>query len=213
MGAMGTYKTMNSAIMENRWRLIRQEGKRKLFHFLGVAYALLFAMCGRSLTLGVLGYGVGTVGIVELARLKIPSFNRWLLKIFSGIYRDHETRRFSGIFWTLAGCFLTAFFVPQRDIVLVAFLYLTVGDGLAGFVGRVWGRPGVGGKSWIGSAACFLGTCTVGLVFLQAPRPAVEVLGGAAFATVLERIKLPLDDNFSIPLFSGLALMCLRRFA
>ncbi len=193
-----------------RWALFRQEGKRKLFHALGVGYAFLYAGAGRTVALWVLGTGLGVGVIVETLRLRNPALNRWLIDRFAGIHRDKETTRPSGIVWTLAGCFLTALLVPDRDIVIAAMLYLTVGDGLAGFVGRVWGRWRVRGKSVEGSAACFFGSWAVGALVLSPG--GFETLWGAFLATVVEALSPPPDDNLTIPLLTGLGVYAVRRF-
>lgn len=190
----------------------RQEGLRKLFHSLSAGYAVLYAWAGRERTLWILGVGVVLGALLEAVRLRNGALNQWLVRRFAGIHREKELSRPSGIFWTLLGCFLTALFVPERDIVIAAMLYLTVGDGLAGFVGRSWGRLRIGNKSLEGSMACFIGVWAVGtLVLTPAVRP--EVIIGAVLVTVLEALSVPLDDNLTIPLISGWALHFVRGLA
>lgn len=188
----------------------RQEGGRKLFHSLSAGYALLYGLAGRDQTLWVLGGGVFLGTILEAVRLRHAAFNQWLIGRFGGIHREKEIHRPSGIYWTLLGCFLTALLIPERDIVLTAMLYLTVGDGLAGFVGRSWGRLRIGSKSVEGSLACFLGAWAVGALVLASPPGRPEIFLGAIFVTVLEAISFPPDDNLTIPLLSGTALHFIR---
>lgn len=188
----------------------RQEGLRKLFHSLSAGYAVLYAVAGREWTLGVLGGGVVFGAVLETVRLRNGGFNQWLIGRFAGIHRDKEVHRPSGIFWTLLGCFLTALLVSERDIVIAAMLYLTVGDGLAGFVGRTWGRHRIGNKSVEGSLACFLGAWMVGALVLTPSVGRPEILLGAVLVTVLEALSIPPDDNLTLPLLSGLALHFFR---
>ncbi len=192
---------------------LRQEGLRKLFHSLSAGYAGLYALAGRERTLLVLGVAVGVGAIGEAVRLRNNGINQWLVGRFGGIHREKEVNRPSGIFWTLLGCFLTAFFVPERDIVIAAMLYLTVGDGLAGFVGRSWGRLRIGTKSVEGSLACFLGAWAVGALVLTPPVGRPEVLIGAVLVTLIEALSPPPDDNLTLPLLSGVALHFIRRMA
>lgn len=190
----------------------RQEGLRKLFHSLSAGYAVLYAVAGRERTLWILGVGVVLGALLEAVRLRNGELNQWLVRRFAGIHREKELSRPSGIFWTLLGCFLTALFIPERDIVIAAMLYLTVGDGLAGFVGRSWGRLRIGNKSLEGSMACFVGVWAVGtLVLTPAGRP--EVIIGAVLVTALEALSVPPDDNLTIPLISGWALHFVRGMA
>lgn len=190
----------------------RQEGLRKLFHALSAGYAVLYALAGRERTLWILGAAAGAGALLEAVRLRHVALNQWLVGRFGGIHREKELSRPSGIFWTLLGCFSTALFVPERDIALAAMLYLTVGDGLAGFVGRSWGRIRIGDKSVEGSLACFIGSWAVGtLVLTPGGRP--EVLIGAFLVTALEALSVPPDDNLTIPLISGWALHFVRGLA
>ncbi|MBK8574783.1 MAG: hypothetical protein IPN90_03565 [Elusimicrobia bacterium] len=191
----------------------RQEGLRKLFHGLSAGYAVFYAAAGRERTLWVLGTAAAVGAIVEAVRLRNVVFNQWLIRQFGGIHREKEIDRPSGIFWTLLGCFLTALFVPDRDIVIAAMLFLTVGDGLAGLVGRTWGRLRVGTKSVEGSLACFLGSWAVGAAVLTPTLGRPEILVGALLVTTLEALSLPPDDNLTIPLFSGVALHFFRGMA
>lgn len=188
----------------------RQEGLRKLFHSLSAGYAILYALAGREWTLGVLGGAVVMGAILETVRLRNRAFNQWLIGRFAGIHREKELIRPSGIFWTMLGCFLTALLVAERDIVIAAMLYLTVGDGLAGFVGRTWGRLRIGNKSVEGSLACFLGAWMVGALVLTPSVGRPEILFGAILVTVLEALPIPPDDNLTLPLLSGLALHFFR---
>src|SRR5262245_9018294 len=112
------------------------EVKRKLFHSLSLLYALLYWVMGRTVALWVIGSAFVLVGIVEAVRLRNPAVNEAMIRWFNGIHRDFEVNRPSGILWTLLGCWLTMFFVPQRDIVIVCLFYLAVGDAAAGLVGR-----------------------------------------------------------------------------
>lgn len=190
--------------------VFRHEGARKLFHVLSALYALLYAWAGRGPTLLVLGAMGVAVGAAEAVRLRRPAVNRFFLERFGGIHREKEVHRPSGIFWTLAGCFGVAALVPDRDIVLASMLYLTVGDGLAGFVGRNWGRVRVGGKSLEGSLAAFLGCWATGALVLAPSFGRAEALWGALLATALEALDLPPDDNFTLPLLAGAGLWLAR---
>jgi dolichol kinase len=188
----------------------RQEGLRKLFHLFSAGYAVLYVQAGRETTLWVLGGAVFLGGALETIRLGNERINQWLIRRFMGIHREEESHRPSGIFWTLVGCFLTALLVPEPDIVVAAMLYLAVGDGLAGFVGRTWGRLRIGNKSVEGSLACFLGAWGAGALVLTPAVGRPDVLFGAVFVTVVEAISPPPNDNLTLPLFAGLALHFFR---
>lgn len=187
-----------------------QETRRKLFHLFSAFYAVLYLAAGRERTLWILGPVAALSAVVEAVRLRRPEVNAALLRRFGGIQREKERTRPSGIFWMLTGVLATAAVVPHPDIVATAILYLTFGDGLAGWVGRVWGRIRLGEKSLEGSLACFLAMWLVGTLVLRPTEGAPEALVGAVIGTVLEALAPPPDDNLTIPLLSGLALWGLR---
>ncbi|MBL8023611.1 MAG: hypothetical protein JNK54_04940 [Elusimicrobia bacterium] len=191
----------------------QQEGLRKLFHLLSAGYAVLYVQAGREKTLWILGGAAVMGALLEALRLRLSTLNQWLLGWFGGIHREKEVRQPSGIFWTITGCFWTALLVPEPDIVVAAMLYLTVGDGLAGFVGRTWGRIRMGDKSVEGSLACFLGAWAVGALILTPAVGRPEVLFGALLVTLIEAFSPPPNDNLTLPLFSGLALHFFRGWS
>jgi diacylglycerol kinase (CTP) len=186
------------------------ELKRKAFHGLSLLYILLYGVAGRDISLRALGSAFAVVALVEIVRLRWPAFNRRLIAGFGGIHRAAEERRPSGILWTLLGCFLTIWLVPDRDVVLASLWYLALGDTAAAMVGRHWGRLRIGDKSLEGSLACFLACWWAGILVLTPDFGVNEVLLGALVATVVEAVPLPLNDNLWLPLLPGLALTWLR---
>ena len=87
----------------------------------------------------------------------------------------------------------------------VAITVLTLGDGFASLAGRRFGRRKIGlnkNKSLEGSLAFFISAFVGALVFTD---PFRAVLA-AAVGTIVEILPLPVNDNLTIPLFTGLAL-------
>ena len=88
----------------------------------------------------------------------------------------------------------------------MAIYALAFGDGVASLAGRLWGRhprPYLGGKTLIGSAACFAAVFTVAALYLG---DFLGVLLTALVATILELIPAGDLDNIIIPLGTGLVL-------
>jgi diacylglycerol kinase (CTP) len=191
--------------------VVSDELKRKAFHMFTLLYAALFVWGGRERSLLALGSAFLVVALVEAFRLRHAAFNDRLLGLFGGIHREKESRRPSGILWTLGGAFLTIWLVPHPDVVLTSLWYLAVGDAAAALVGKKWGRIRIGDKSLEGSVACFLSCWAAGAAFLDAPGGNLpEAAVGAFTAALLEALPLPIDDNLWIPLVSGLVLTFLR---
>lgn len=118
--------------------------------------------------------------------------------------RVRELRGVSGFTYLVSGTFICVLFF-DRPVALAAIFFFIVGDGLAALVGRVWGRtPLMAQKTLEGSLACFCSNLLVGLAIPGLP-PVVALIG-AAVSTLVELIPVPVDDNFSVPVVSGLVM-------
>ena len=185
------------------------EIKRKRFHLLTLLYIAAYWMLPLPVVLGGLGTLIMIVLIGELVRLRVPSFNEWILAALGGVHRAEETQKISGLLWTLSGSLLTMAIYPDRVAVLASLLYLAFGDAGAALFGKRFGKHKLfWGKSLEGSLACFLICLCVGLFLFSFPL----ALAGALVATLIELIPWPLNDNFWMPLLTTGSLMALKLF-
>lgn len=193
--------------------LSRGEMRRKFFHVLGFAYALLYMARGRAWTLAILGAGLLGLGFLEARRLRDPRLNARFLDAFGGLHRDREVHRPSSLFWSLAGCWLAAALFPASDIARTAMLYPVVADTLGGLVGTSFGHWRVGDKSAEGTLAVFLGAWVVGTLSLAPAPGSPEVLVGALAVAVAEAWAPGPDDNLAVPVLAGGLLTLYRSVA
>lgn len=79
---------------------------------------------------------------------------------------------------------------------------------MAATIGERWGTRRVFGKSLEGGLACLLACLVVGilLVNLAFDMSLPLILVGSVVTTVIELLPVPIDDNLTIPLFSGGAM-------
>jgi len=186
---------------------LKIELKRKAFHSLALLYALGYAVLDRTVILRVLSAILLAVTVLEIARLLFPALNRRFVSLFGGIHRPEEFNRFSGIFWTLAGTLLTMFLFRDPRVVYCAMGYLVFGDAAAALAGVRFGRIKMGKNKTVEGCSAFFWTClAVGFFFLTPEQAAA----GALFAALVEVLPLPFNDNFWLPLLSGLFLTLLR---
>lgn len=141
--------------------------------------------------------------VLDFARLGDHRFGRFFRALVGPSLREHEERELLGSSYLALGCILAAFVYP-KPVAVAAMGYIILGDGLAGLVGRNWGRvPLAFGKTLEGTLACLLACLLVGaLVF----RESAPTLLGAALATAIELLPLPVDDNLAIPVVTGAVL-------
>jgi len=192
--------------------------KRKLFRMIGLLFPLLYLASGRLLTppldripvLVILVVFIATMVFLESWRFRNPRVNRWMFEHFKGFTKDKEREKLSSTTLFLISAAITIVIFP-RGVAIAALLFLTVGDPIAEIVGIRYGRIRiVRGKTLegtvAGATACFI---------IGAPLLLVQNLGidltllaiGAAAAALTELLPLPVDDNFTIPLGSGLAMI------
>jgi glycerol-3-phosphate acyltransferase PlsY len=119
--------------------------------------------------------------------------------------RDNEKEgELSGATWVFVGALFTILLVPYPYSIL-ALLFLSVGDSFAAIIGIKFPLIKVGEKTLSGSAAGFLACIIIGFIVDLSIRYEI-VFFGAIMAMVIELIPLPINDNLSIPLFSGSAM-------
>jgi len=200
---------------------LAMEAKRKGIHLSGLSVPTAIILFGK----------VPTIGFVALALLVALFLERRRLdgKIKLPAVRDSEANRVAGYVYYIFGALLTVLLFPPA-IAIAAMLMLSLGDAASGIIGSVVRGSAVRtrimeGEGWrpkplpvvAGTfAVCLLAGYAASLVegtFLPGPElltPVVYLVGAAA-ATFADAVPLSfrrrvIDDNFTIPVLSGLAM-------
>ncbi len=188
---------------------------RKVWHCgMGVSMALVYSI-GTPKVICVLML-VGALAFfltAEYARLRFPRVNAFAIKVMGPIMRKGEVNKVSGTPFYLGSVLLAVIIFP-KPIAVLSILFLAIGDPISSIFGISWGHKGIrfsNGKSLIGTAAG-MGICCI-ITFIYLVVTGVPVLASLCIALAgglagggAEMIPLEIDDNFSIPLVSGLAL-------
>lgn len=168
----------------------------------------------------------------ETLRFQSSAYNQAFIKYFGFMLRDSERDHYNGILFFLLGLILTSSFLP-KDLAVMCNLLLSWADTSALFVGRMYGKYtfAVGpNKSFAGCAASFatgvLSCYLVYTVMIPAYGAQVDAPGDIFYdkhasllhvnvfallcgfiASVSECINIyDIDDNFTIPVVSGVLL-------
>jgi glycerol-3-phosphate acyltransferase PlsY len=185
--------------------------QRRLFHITaGSAIPLLGIFLDKGVMVSVLAGLAGLAVLVELLRFLIPALNRLLVRWLSPLIRQEEGRSVTGATYLVIAA-LAAFLFFEKPVAVVALLFLSLGDPLAALVGGRTGGPRAFGKSLWGTLA-FLVASLAAAGALSAGgvvEPRWPLLLGALVAALVELLPLPLNDNLTIPLFSGGAMSLL----
>ena len=183
--------------------------ERRLFHtLLGSVFPVAALFLEQGLFLLLL-LAITTVAVAgDAARLLVPSLNRLFHQLFGRLLREREAYRVTGASYILLGT-LGAFAIFPRDVAVLAVLFTSVGDPIAGLVGiRAPGWRAFD-KSPVGSAA--MAVAGMGVAGLLHAAGAISfgwpVVAGALVAAVVELLPLRVDDNLRVPLVSGAAMV------
>ena len=174
---------------------------RRLFHVLA----------GSSIPVGVLFLPTGlvewlliaaslTTVSTEVLRGLMPGVNEAVVR-YVPFFKASERRQVTGAtYMALSATFL--FFVFDKEIVVLALLFLAVGDPLAALVGVRDHRARLFGKSLAGTGAFAAAALGVGVIVSVHPDVPLAwwIAPGAAAAAAAEFVPLPVDDNVTVPI-------------
>lgn len=199
---------------------IYNEFKRKGIHLFALSIPIGYFFLPKLLSLLILTpVALGAIAIDVIRFKKLPLFG-FLNRLLGPVLREHESADFSGASYILSASVLTILLFG-KSVAVAAILFIILGDIAAALIGRKFGKIKFrwsvknsrvnwnNRKSLEGSLSCFF-LCF--LVALLVPHLPLWVgIIGALVATVVEALPLPINDNFSVPLLSGLFMHLLLR--
>ena len=133
-----------------------------------------------------------------------------LNNIFSFIMRKNEINgHITGSTWSITASLVVIIIFP-KDIAIASIIFLAVGDATAALVGIRYPYLKFKNKSISGSFSGFISI--VFFLFLLGFDIANPIfIIGAFVAMIIEILPIPVNDNFSIPIFSGFFMYILDK--
>jgi len=194
-------------------RIFINEIFRKLIHISSLAIPLIYfflikdknAMAVILITLTLISL------LIDYARINREGFVRiFFQKHLKSALRPNELKgNLTGATWMLIG-FTSSVIIFDFDVSVLALLFLSIGDAVAALVGRAFPIGKIWGKSILGSLSGFLFCVFVGLTINNTLSLQI-IIFGAISGMFIELIPLKINDNFSIPIFSGLIMQILKE--
>ncbi|MFQ5551405.1 MAG: hypothetical protein ACE5FJ_09235 [Gemmatimonadales bacterium] len=147
------------------------------------------------------GLAVAALGL-DVLRIRSKTVGELMARLVP-VYRENEWHQISGGVWQMVGYAVAARFAPP--VGAAAMLASAFADPAASLVGSRFGRHD--GKSWQGSAACFLVVLVMVAVMGASP---IASVGAAAAGTAVERLaRRPFDDNLLLAPATAFTLLLL----
>ena len=196
----------------------QSEVRRKAFHLIGLVIPLGYIVFphpgqAKAVILGAMIFGV----VIDAFRLSEPSLRHFLNSLIGAIMRPHEKTDLLGSTCLLIASTMTVLIFP-KGIAASALCLLIGGDTAAALVGKRFGRVRIFGRKTLEGTLAFIGAglaLDAGLILLLAKLAPSEPSGltpataaiGAIVGAVVEAVPFPIDDNFAIPIISGVAMV------
>ncbi len=183
---------------------------RRVFHLLaGSSIPVVILFLPRDVVeWGLIAASVIAV-LFELVRSLAPSMNELAVRRLP-FFKDSERWQVTGAtYMTLSATFIV--FVFDKEVAVLALLFLSVGDPFAALIGVRDHRTRVFGKSLAGAVA--FTSAAIGAGLLASLHPDVPlawwIVPGAVVAAAAELAPLPIDDNITVPLAASVAMALL----
>ena len=183
------------------------EFSRKIFHLLNMVIPLIhvYFIEDRMGMLIFLSLMLIICFFIEVLRTRYFILHKFFKKYLHLMMRDSEKEgEITGATWVFAGSLFTIMLIP-KPFCIVALFFLAVGDTFAALVGMNYPFLKIGRKTLSGSFACFITCCIIGLLFSHSLNTST-IMFGAFIATLTELSSIKINDNLSIPIFSGISM-------
>ena len=187
--------------------IIKSEFARKAIHLSNVIIPLsyYYFFPDKIDMIIILAFFLIFCFFIEIYRKKNLKLSRFFSNWFEFMMRDKEKKGdLTGATWVFAGALFTILLVPDPFNIL-SLLFLSFGDTFAAIIGTKLPYIKIGRKTLSGSIAGFFSCIIIGLV-IDIPINIEIIILGAFMAMFIEVLPLPVNDNVSIPIFSGLSM-------
>lgn len=181
---------------------------RKVLHIGSsvIPLSYLWFIQDREIMVLLLGLLSLTAVCIEFSRGKVKFVDALFSSWLGIMLRDNEIHgKFNGATWFLFGGTITVFLFAI-PVAVPALLFLTVGDTFAAIGGKLYPLGKIGDKTLSGSAAG-IATSFGAAYLVNQTLPLEIIILGAVSAMGVELLPVPLNDNLTIPVFSGTVML------
>lgn len=178
----------------------------------------LYIFTSKFVVLLIIGIILAIFSLLDILRILVRRIENFfqveITKNFK-IFREKEVGRVSSITNFLLGTFIS-FVLFEKEVAFASLGFNSLGDIMAKWVGINWGRTKLfknSDKTLEGSIG-FLSMSFVICFFLwfKGVLPLYILLIGAIISFIVEALPNVIDDNFSVPIISGVVMEFIKKY-
>tara|TARA_Y100001934_G_scaffold122445_1_gene149562 strand:- start:1100 stop:1693 length:594 start_codon:yes stop_codon:yes gene_type:complete len=193
-------------------RLPLNEISRKVFHISSCLVPLSYLWFIQEKDIMVILLSIASLFAIsiELLRRNIETVKYFFDHWFGSMLRVSESKgSLTGATWLLFGWTITVFSFDMA-IAVSALIFLAIGDSFAAIIGKLFPLGRIGDKTLTGGLAGFIVSFGAVMLTIHTLPPIILFLGALA-AMLIELLPLKINDNLTIPIFSGMVMMMAER--
>jgi dolichol kinase len=183
---------------------------RKFIHISSSVIPLAYYFSDKVTILSILIPILVAMLLVEMLKYRVEFIYNIYVKTFSFMLKDHEVDRklirMNGASWVLLGDVFCILFFPKL-IAITGMLILSLADSLSAVFGRLYGgKHVVPDRTIAGTLVFFIVSLIISFLtpkYFYSLKEYSLYVAMAAVTTIADFIKLPVDDNFAIPVISS----------
>jgi len=185
-------------------RVLREEAKRKTIHICGIAIPVLYLFLQKDLI--IIGFVLAFFGIFVIEWLRF----RGLVSL--PFLRNKERKKIGAYVFFVIGAFISIL-IFEKSIAIAAIFMLAIGDAVSGMAGAVLNAdsPELHERRMKRPLVMLVMFVTCLIIGWLALHSLPMTVFGAFGATIADGVpfkvqKVAIDDNLTIPLFSGVLM-------
>jgi len=172
-----------------------------------ILFLIFYLFISQLMILILIGIVVLVFLMLDLTRILHKRTNELLTQRIKHIFKKSEEKRFSSMTIFLIATFL-AILLFEKSIAITAVVFLIFGDIFSKIFGMAFGRHEIFDKTLEGTLA-FLGSVLItGYIIFFSPLniSLIVLICGGIVAPLSEIMPIDINDNFIVPILSGVAM-------
>lgn len=188
----------------------KNEFIRKLIHISTVIIPLSYFYYLEKRQASILCIGIFLIFFfADLFRIFVTQMKQIYENILGKLLRLGETgKKLNGATLLFLGYALTTL-IFEKEIAVISMMILALADSSAAIIGKSYGKKKIFNKTIEGTVAFFIVTFLVSIFFYD---NIGAIILAAILISVFELFSGKLNDNISIPIFSGIIFTLVKNF-